>query len=227
MTTYLDTIAVQRVAPRTHDGYWSKTRNWIIPNIGQHRLDRLEPEHLDAMYAVMFRKKLAPSHVLKVHRILSRALKIAVRRGKIGHNVAEMIDPPSAQCGDQDNLTQEEARQVLAAAGRRNGTRWSVALACGLRQGESIGLRWEFLDLDTGTVGSGGSSSATPGATALMIRMRAAPACTGSSRVGRPALSTSGVRHRARRAAPGTPGAAPNGTVVGWSSAGPRASPGE
>src|SRR5437588_4670754 len=27
MTTYLDTIAVQKVAPRTYDDYWSKTRN--------------------------------------------------------------------------------------------------------------------------------------------------------------------------------------------------------
>ena len=151
MVTYLDTIAVQKVAPRTLDDYWSKTRNWILPHVGQHRLDRLAPEHLDAMYAAMARRKLAPSHVLKVHRILSRALKIAVRRGKISHNVAEMIDPPSAQSGDQENLTREEARKVLAAAvGQRNGARWSVGLACGLRQGEALGIRWEFLDLDTG-----------------------------------------------------------------------------
>jgi phosphoribosyl-AMP cyclohydrolase len=41
MTTYLDTIAVQKLAPRSHDDYWSKTRNWIIPCIGQHRIDKV------------------------------------------------------------------------------------------------------------------------------------------------------------------------------------------
>lgn len=103
------------------------------------------------MYAAMFRKGLAASHVLKVHRILSRALKIAVRRGKINVNVAEMIDPPSSQSSDQESLTREEARRVLAAASElRNGVRWSVGLACGLRQGEALGLRWEFIDLETG-----------------------------------------------------------------------------
>jgi integrase len=153
MTTYLDTIAVQKLAPRSHDDYWSKTRNWIIPCIGQHRLDRLHPEHLDAMYAQMFKAKLAPSHVLKVHRILSRALKIAVRRGKVGRNVANLVDAPSVNKVEQDSLDVTEAKKVLAATeGRRNGSRWSVGLACGLRQGEALGLRWEYINLETGDV---------------------------------------------------------------------------
>ena len=153
LTTYLDTIAVQKLAPRSHDDYWSKARNWIIPNIGQHRLDRLHPEHLDAMYAQMFKAKLAPSHVLKVHRILSRALKIAVRRGKVGQNVANLVDAPSVVHVEQDSLDMNEAKKVLATAeGQRNGARWSVALACGLRQGEAIGLRWEYVNLDSGDV---------------------------------------------------------------------------
>lgn len=32
----------------------------------------------------------------------------------------------------------------------RNGTRWSVALALGLRQGEALGLRWRYIDLEAG-----------------------------------------------------------------------------
>ncbi|MBE1466130.1 tyrosine-type recombinase/integrase [Kibdelosporangium phytohabitans] len=151
MTIYLDTIAVQKLAPKTHDDYWSKARNWILPNLGKHRLDRLQPEHLDALYAVMFKEGMAASHVLKVHRILSRALKIAVRRGKIGRNVADLIDAPSAEPIEQDSLDADEARKVLhVAQKRRNGARWSVGLACGLRQGEALGLRWKYVDLETG-----------------------------------------------------------------------------
>ena len=51
---------------------------------------------------------------------------------------------------DQARLTQAEVRAVAAAAaGRPNAVRWSVGLACGLRQGEVLGLRWRYVDLDT------------------------------------------------------------------------------
>ncbi|MBW0091435.1 site-specific integrase [Pseudonocardia sp. KRD-184] len=151
MTTYLDTIATQRLAPKTLDDYRSKARNWIVPHLGRHRLDRLQPEHLDALYAAMLRAGKAPTHVLKVHRIVSRSLKIAVRRGTIARNVATLVDPPSIEQTEQRQLTRAEARAVLAeAAGRRNAARWSVALACGLRQGEALGLRWEYVDLESG-----------------------------------------------------------------------------
>lgn len=140
METYLDTIAVRKLSARSYDDYWSKARNWIIPRIGKHRLDRLQPEHLDAMYAKMERAGKSQSHVLKVHRILSRALKIARRREKITRNVAELLDPPTVEEVEREDLTASEAKQVLAAAeGLRNGARWSVALSVGLRQGEALG----------------------------------------------------------------------------------------
>jgi integrase len=50
-------------------------------------------------------------------------------------------------------LTLDEAQRITElAAERRNGTRWSVALALGLRQGEALGLRWRHVDLDAGTL---------------------------------------------------------------------------
>lgn len=153
ITTYLDTIASRTLAPRTLDDYRSKARNWIIPGIGQHRLGRLTPDHLDHLYASMSAAGKAPSHQLKVHRIIARALEIAVRRGKVARNVAKLVDPPSVSETEIEALTEDEARRVLTAAlSRRNGARWAVGLALGLRQGEALGLRWKYLDTDTGQV---------------------------------------------------------------------------
>lgn len=153
MTTYLDDIAVRDLAPNTRQSYWSDTRNWIIPHLGKHRLDRLQPEHLDKLYARMLDEGKKPSHVLKVHRILSRALEIAVRRQKVRQNVAKLIDAPGAGDSEIEPLTKAEARRILAAAeGLRNGARWSVALALGLRQGEALGLRWKYVDLEAGSI---------------------------------------------------------------------------
>src|SRR5260370_17440905 len=39
-----------------------------------------------------------------------------------------------------------------AAAKRRNGARWALALALGLRQGEALGLQWNDVDLEKGTI---------------------------------------------------------------------------
>lgn len=159
MATYLDTICPRlvssnKMAPRTLDDYRSKTRLWIVPLLGQHRLDRLLPEHLDQAYSTMFEDGgLSSSTVLKVHRILSRALKVAMVREKVGRNVATLVEPPEADDPEIEAFTREEARRIIsAAAGRRNSARWSVALALGLRQGEALGLRWSYIDLKTGVI---------------------------------------------------------------------------
>jgi len=90
--------------------------------------------------------------VLQIHRILSRALKVAMQRGYIARNVATLVDAPSASQDEIEPLSRDEALRVIRlAATKRNGTRWSVALALGLRQGEALGLRWRYVDLEAGT----------------------------------------------------------------------------
>ncbi|WP_399128531.1 tyrosine-type recombinase/integrase [Actinacidiphila sp. ITFR-21] len=149
METYLTDIASLKLKPRSLDDYWSKTRNDIIPGIGQHRLDKLAAEHLEHMYRVMLDAGHAPSHVLKVHRILSRALKIAHRRRMIVENVATLVDPPTVDETEANPFTIEEAKAFLAAATKRETfMRWVVGVGMGFRQGETLGLRWKYVDLD-------------------------------------------------------------------------------
>ncbi|MFI9203920.1 tyrosine-type recombinase/integrase [Streptomyces sp. NPDC053048] len=151
MTTYLTTIASLKLKPRSLDDYWSKTRNDIIPGVGQHRLDKLAPEHLETMYAAMLAEGHAPSHVLKVHRILSRALKIAHRRRLVVENVATLVDPPSAEETEANPFEREEAKAFLEAAAKRpNFMRWAMGIGMGLRPGETLGARWPYVDLDNG-----------------------------------------------------------------------------
>jgi integrase len=150
---WLDTIAVRKVRASTLQGYRGKVNGRIIPAVGHHRLDRLQPEHLEAWYIELAGEGLASSTVLQLHRILSRALKVAMQRGKIARNVCSLVDAPSLRRDEVVPFSTEEARALLAAArGLRNEARWSVALALGLRQGEALALRWEDIDLDTGTL---------------------------------------------------------------------------
>ncbi|MEU9576225.1 tyrosine-type recombinase/integrase [Streptomyces chilikensis] len=156
---YLDTVCARKVAdgtmsPRTLEDYVSKARIHVLPTVGSQPLDALRPDHLERTYIDLLSGKhtgrvLASRTVLKVHWLISGALKAAHRRGMVARNVADLVEAPAPADEEIVPFTREEARQVLAAATkRRNGLRWAVSLALGLRQGEALGLRWEYVNLD-------------------------------------------------------------------------------
>ncbi len=150
LTTWLDVVAPRRCDPTTIYGYRSYLTNWVYPACGRIRLDRLTADHLDAVYTGMQRAGKAESTILKVHRILSRALKVAWQRGLVAYNPASKLgDPPTAKQVEITPLTEAEALQIIGAAERtRNAARWTVGLSEGLRQGEALGLRWPYVDFE-------------------------------------------------------------------------------
>lgn len=221
METYLTDIASLKLKPRSLDDYWSKTRNDIVPGVGKHRIDKLAPEHLEQMYRAMLDAGHAPSHVVKVHRILSRALKIAHRRRMIGENVATLVDPPTIDETETNPFTREEAKACLeAAAERPTLMRWIVGVGIGFRQGETLGLRWPYVDLQAELFHPGGSYSGSLGGTVAVTRTPAGRACTASSPARRTAPRTRAIsgaaRSRALRPVSSTRASAPTARAEGW-----------
>ncbi|WP_375504497.1 tyrosine-type recombinase/integrase, partial [uncultured Jatrophihabitans sp.] len=151
---WLDTIAAVRVRPRTLETYRCIVRRHITPTLGQLPLDALQPEHLERLYAALLERGLAASTVLRVHRVLARALKVAHQRQRVPRDITRLVDPPAQRRSTiAQPLTLDDARRVLAAAStQRNAARWSVALALGLRQSEALALQWDDIDLRAGTL---------------------------------------------------------------------------
>jgi integrase len=152
LTRHLAVVLPQRGrAPLTIRSYESLCREHIYPLWGGQRIDRLLPEHIEDGYGEMLAAGLAASSVRKVHAILSSAYEIEVKRGNVARNPCRLVEAPRAGQADKAALNAEQARAVLTAVKkRRNASRWSVGLACGLRQGEALDLRWAFTDLDAG-----------------------------------------------------------------------------
>jgi len=150
---WLENIAAPFVRDNTLAGYRVAVNVHLIPGLGKHRLDKLEPEHLEKLWVRMMRGGSAPGTAHQAHRTLRTALNEAVRRGHLVRNPATLAKAPRLVELEVEPYTVDEVRLLLKAAmGGRNGARWAIALALGLRQGEALGLKWSDVDLDAGTL---------------------------------------------------------------------------
>mgnify|MGYP000085372516 CR=1 FL=1 len=150
---WVENIAAAVIRENTLAGYRVAIRTHLIPGIGAHRLDRLQPEHLEKLYARMIRNGSSPGTAHQAHRTLRTALGEAERRGRITRNPATLAKAPRVSETEVEPYSVDEVRRLLVTAAKgRNHARWAIALALGLRQGEVLGLRWTDVDLDTGTL---------------------------------------------------------------------------
>jgi integrase len=154
LTHWVENIAAPTVRRTTMVGYRSSVYNHLIPGVGGHRLDKLNPEHLEKLYALLQLPKdkggkgLAAATAHLAHRTIRVALGEAKRRGDVVENVAKVAKAPRV---DEDEIVPfniEEARRILdAAANVRNCARFVIALTLGLRRGEALGLKWSDLEI--------------------------------------------------------------------------------
>ena len=162
LTFWLDNILPGTVADNTEDCYRQIVKDWILPYVGDIRLEQLAPEHVIAMMRSLEAKGLSATTQKKARTILRRALTIAERFGRVPRNVAALTDAPrdAGESHTDDALTAPEAARVLTtASGDRLEALAVLVLAVGVRQAEALDLRWSDLDLDAGTMTVHGTKS--------------------------------------------------------------------
>ncbi len=138
---------------RTWERYEQYVRVHALPELDRIPLARLEPRHLQQLYAARTAAGSAPLTVRHLHAVLHRALTQAVRWGLLARNVAELVDPPRAARHEIAALSPEQARALLdAAVGDRLMGLYVLAISTGMRQGELLGLRWGDVDLERGSL---------------------------------------------------------------------------
>ncbi|GAB7049117.1 tyrosine-type recombinase/integrase [Catenuloplanes indicus] len=151
LTHWVENIAAESVSDNTLSGYRVAVRKHLIPGVGAHRLEKLEPENLETLYRQMMRQGSAAGTAHQAHRTIRTALNEAMRRGHLTRNPAALAKPPKLSDEEIEPYTVADIRALLAAASdRRNSARWAIALALGLRQSEALGLRWSDVDLIEG-----------------------------------------------------------------------------
>lgn len=161
-------ICKPRVHPRVWSDYGSQIETHLKPNIGKAKLDKVTPTMVRDMHkaiaatpkrvgrGVSTSGELVSSRTVEVcHNILSRALKDAVREGLLRDNPCERVDKPKVRSVERKPITADQAKAVLLAAeGAADPftAMWTAALLLGARKSELLGLTWDRVDLQSGTV---------------------------------------------------------------------------
>src|SRR5487761_37050 len=157
MRHWLHNVARREVQPTTwHGSYRQKTEELICPYFEHIALPDLTEEDIEDWHAQLEARvskrtgrPLSAATIGQCHRIMSRALKVAVVRKRIGRNPCSNVSPPSA---DRERPVLPSAADVERILDRcetwPNGARWILAITTGIRQGEALGLEWQYVRLE-------------------------------------------------------------------------------
>jgi integrase len=150
---WLEDSVRHSVKPTTYESYSQLVRNHITPALGGKKLKDLTPDHVRRFRSFELEKGLSTRTAQYLLFLLRKALQQAVEDGLLPRNVAQGVKVKQTQKDEVQYLTREEAKALLSAArGDRLEALYVLAINTGLRQGELLGLKWEDIDLDAGTL---------------------------------------------------------------------------
>ena len=147
-------IAKGRLAMATYSSYAVMIKKPVGPYFRQRNLTlrELEARHLQIFYSEMLRK-VKPNTVIHYHAIIHSALKYAVKTDMLVQNVADKVDRPKKNSFQPVFLSAEEMQKMFEAL---RGTKLElpvlVAAFYGFRRGEVLGLKWDAIDFERGTI---------------------------------------------------------------------------
>jgi len=148
-------MEVSNQRPRTAYENRRKIDGRIRPALGKVRLDKLQPDKLDALYRRWLSEGLAPATVHKYHSILSAACRQAVKWGWIDRAPTERATPPPIASKEIRVPTPEQLTALIKAAESSDpvlATAIALAALTGARRGELVALHWSDVDLVSGRV---------------------------------------------------------------------------
>ena len=142
------------IKPNSQYDYTAQIRNHIAPALGAVRLQKLTPHQVQGFYNALQREKnLAPKTVKNVHGVLHSALKQAQRLGYIQKNPADNINLPRVERPAIQPMPEDVLPVFLKAVqGHKFEAVFVVTVFTGMRKGEVLGLVWDCIDFERGTV---------------------------------------------------------------------------
>ena len=147
MSRWADHKEQDATKPNTLRSYRDTVRLHITPHIGRIKLEKLRPLDVEQMLSKMQKAGKSAASRAYTLRVLSMALRQAVRWQMLPRNLAEAVRPPKVERPDMGTWTAAQVATFLDAAQlHRMHAAFYLALLTGMRRGEILGLKWEDLD---------------------------------------------------------------------------------
>ena len=157
---------------KTKEKYETVCRVHLKPALGATKLSKLTTPQIQSFYNELGRtgkvttkkdkksgkiqerrEPLSPKSIRLVHGVLSKALNTAVRVGYIKRNAAELCTTPKLEKKEISPLTDAQIKEFVSlCAGEDYGRIYKLILFTGLREGEALGLTWDCIDFQAGTL---------------------------------------------------------------------------
>lgn len=144
--------------PRTINTYTGQIRNRIKPYIGAVQISSLSNPNVQSFYNKLQagdskHKPLSAKSIQNIHGILHKAMEQAVFAGIIDQNPCDHILLPKIKKPDLKPIMDEDVKRFLTAIhGDVFEYVFIVTLFSGLRQSEVLGLQWEDVNMEEGTI---------------------------------------------------------------------------
>lgn len=147
-------IILPQIEQTTAYGYRGMIENYLKPQLGEIRLQKLTARDIQQYYTwLMGEKELSPNTVIKHHNLLTNTLNAAERQEYITKNPMRAVSPPKKRQREAKFYTPEQLGILLAkAVGTRLELPVFICAYLGLRRGELCGLRWSDVDLGHQTI---------------------------------------------------------------------------
>ena len=150
---WLEVVKV-RVKIATFCSYQDMVLNTIAPYFEKKKitLRDLEARHIQQFYTEKL-KTVSANSVIHYHAVIYQSLKYAMKTDMVPQNVAMKVDRPRKEQYQPTFLDADEMQELFKVV---KGTRLElpvlVAAFYGLRRGEVLGLKWDAIDFQRGTL---------------------------------------------------------------------------
>ena len=147
-------IILPQIEETTAYGYRGMIENYLKPQLGEIRLQKLTARDIQQYYTwLMDEKELSPNTVIKHHNLLTNTLNAAEQQEYITKNPMRAVSPPKKRQREAKFYTPEQLGTLLdKAVGTRIELPVYICAYLGLRRGELCGLRWSDVDLEHQTI---------------------------------------------------------------------------
>jgi integrase len=142
-----------RILEKTYEDYVALLAKHVRPRLGKKLLVGIKPLEIQSVYQQMTEQGLSAATVQHVHWVLNAAYRQAVQWEMVVSAPTAKLKLPRIRHREMQVLSIEQSKAFIKAAlPTMYGTLFAVAITTGMRPSEYIGLKWQDIDWERGTV---------------------------------------------------------------------------